>query len=139
MSSIVMRKKWEAKLNTRISGRSTKWPALRSCSCAGGRANHVANSAGKCCNKNVVKDNVMGRSIRVKSASERLDNMCGRVGSFSQNNKEKEGRGFTTNCGASCKVPNRDFRVYKNKMGAMSSSDYTSWMRSQADCDGRID
>ena len=128
MSSIVMRKKWEAKLNTRISGRSAKYPALRSCSCVGGRANHVANSAGKCCNKTVVKD-----QVRVKSASERLYNMSCREGSFSQNNKEKQGRAFTTNCGASCKVPNRDFHVYKNKMGAMSSSDYTKWMRSQAD------
>ena len=127
MSSVVMRKKWEARLNTRISGPATKWPPRRSCTCAGGPAHHVANSAGKCCNKNVVND-----SVRVRSASERLDEMCGRVGTFSQNNHEKAGRSFTTNCGASCNVSDRDFRVYKNEMGAMPASDYIRWVRSQA-------
>lgn len=127
MSSVVMRKKWEARLNTRISGPATKWPPRRSCTCADGPAHHVANSAGKCCNKNVVND-----SVRVRSASERLDEMCGRVGTFSQNNHEKAGRSFTTNCGASCNVSDRDFRVYKNEMGAMPASDYIRWVRSQA-------
>lgn len=127
MSSVVMRKKWEARLNTRISGPATKWPPRRSCTCAGGPAHHVANSAGKCCNKNVVND-----SVRIRSASERLDEMCGRVGTFSQNNHEKAGRSFTTNCSASCNVSDRDFRVYKNEMGAMPASDYIRWVRSQA-------
>ena len=105
MSIVAMRKKWDTIIKSRSGNRSPA-PAKPPSCCP--QKPHVVKRAG------------------AKDASERTEQVASCEADFIDRSTIS-----TTNCGVNCEVSRRNFSVVKSDRGALSSGEYTRWLRRQ--------
>ena len=109
MSIVAMRKKWDTIIKSRSGNRKPS------------RAIPLS-----CCPKKPYVVKVVGPKNATDRATDRAADVTACEIYFIDRKTVS-----TTNCGVNCEVSRRNFNVVKSDRGALSSGEYTRWLRTQ--------